>query len=100
MSDPWNFCNFTGFSLLIIHTFLNITGAIEVGSSSFQSLLSVAMLLLWLCALGYLRVFDATRHLVRLVLEVMKEMWSFVLLLVLLWMAYAIYPVHHKAGNI
>ena len=79
-----------GFSLLIVHTALFLVGIIEKDSDEFQTMLSLALMFLWFRSLGFLRIFSATRHLVRLVMEVVMEMWSFVIFLIVLWLQYAV----------
>ena len=88
--EIWNICDWLGMATFLIHAALHFAGVIEEGDFAFKLLLSVAVSLFWFKAIGYLRVFSPTRHLVRLVVEVIKDMRSFAVLLIVLWLQYAI----------
>ena len=53
----WNFIDFAGYVLFFLHTIFYMAGVITLGSSTFRSLLSVAVLFLWFRAIGDLRAF-------------------------------------------
>ena len=84
LRDLWNFLDFFGLSFLILHIILTMAGALTFDNINSQIILSIAVVFLGFRAIGYLRVFKNTRTLVRLVTEVLADMWSFVLLMVIL----------------
>lgn len=66
------------------------TGALNDDSIEYKTLISIPVALIYLRAIGYLRIFSSLRYLVRLVVEVIWDMKSFMVLLFLLFVAYAV----------
>ena len=83
ISDPWNCFDLISATTLLTETFIT---SIVVSVSGFVStlLLSVALACVWFRVLGYLRIFDGMRLLVRLVIESLKDLKSFAILLLVL----------------
>ena len=88
--DVWNVVDIAGYVLFFLHTIFYMLDFVTRGSTSFRWLLSVAVLFLWFRAIGDMRAFSNTRYIVRLVVEVLKDMISFAILLAILIYTYAV----------
>ena len=89
-SEVWNLLDISGYVTFVIHTVLYMTGGITHGSMTFKAILSLAILLLWLRAIGDLRAFKNTRYLVRLVIETIRDLKSFMILLAVMLYTYSV----------
>ena len=89
-TDIWNILDMSGYFTFFLHTVLYMSGSITHGSMTFKSILSLAILLLWLRAIGDLRAFKNTRYLVRLVIETVRDLKSFMILLVVMLYTYSV----------
>ena len=79
LRDPWNYLDFFGTIFFIIHCFMFWTGVVEGGGKDW--VLALSLLCLFCRGIGDLRVFSNTRYLVRLILHVFKDMYSFAIIL-------------------
>ena len=74
----------------VLHLLLSFGDVLDPDSIGFKVLLSVPVTMMYFRAIGYLRVFSNTRYLVRLIVEVIWDMKSFVVLLIVLFLQYSV----------
>ena len=97
-TDFWNYLDFLGTFLFMLHCILVWAGVL---GSNGDALIGFAILLLWSRAIGDLRAFEATRYLVRLIMEVFMDIPSFLIILVVSGYMFAVifYSISPRAGD-
>ena len=77
----WNYSDIAGFILLYVTTFIGMftTG---MNGDSMQLLLALTYTFLILRGMSYLRIFSNLRYLINMVIEILKDMTSFMYLLI------------------
>ena len=88
--DLWNMMDYIFVTLFSVHLMLAFADALDTDSTAYKVLLSIPITLMYFRAIGYLRVFSNTRYLVRLIVEVIWDMKSFLVLLVVLFIQYSV----------
>ena len=96
----WNTIDKLFLITFLLHLVLAFTGILRSDSVAYQALSSIPLTLMYLRAIGHLRVFSNLRHLVRLVVEVIWDMKSFMVLLAILIVAYAVVQVQISTSEV
>lgn len=85
--DFWNILDFSRNILLWVYATLHWE---SVSDHTKMLIISVITLLSWGRGIGYFRILGATRYLIRMILEVAKDMWAFLLILLILTFVFGI----------
>ena len=86
--DIWNYFDMFGTLTFVVHSILMFTPTL--GPQSNTMILAIAVFLQWFRAIGDMRAFEQTRLFVRLILQVVASMKSFVIFLILVSFMFAI----------
>ena len=76
--DPWNLVDICANSLTAMYLALYRT---DSESEDRKVILAFANFACWLRVVGYFRIFEPTRYLIRMILEILKDMTAFVIIL-------------------
>ncbi|CDW84626.1 UNKNOWN [Stylonychia lemnae] len=90
VQDFWNFFDLSGFLIIFSLTFLQ---EFEYTFEYFQQLQALGISIIFLRGISYLRAFDSTRYLVGMVIEIIKGMKSFFILLIYSMLALALIQI-------
>lgn len=86
LQDFWNVFDFSRCTITICYTGLRLyyvhTDMVDE-SHMFDYLLAIVNILSWFRAISYLRLFKQTRSLIRLIIEVIKDMKAFTIVLLM-----------------
>jgi hypothetical protein len=62
---------------------MELAGAIDEDDVDMRLILSLAVFLAWIRLIGFLRLFTATRTLIRMIIEIVKDMIPFLIIFLL-----------------
>jgi hypothetical protein len=102
MKDLWNFSDLFTCALAIIYSLKKIIQIDNEDANVLDEnryLLAALTLNAWLRGLSYLRLFKQTRSLIRLVIEVIKDMKAFAIVLFLSVVAFTL-TYYSLVGNL
>ena len=85
--DLWNTLDISRILLLYIYPVCVIAGA---DSYTLDVMLSLVTVIAWIRIVGYIRMFDRTRYLIHMIIEVMKDMGPFLLIFIMSTFAFCI----------
>ena len=84
MSDFWNIFDMIRVLLTALYCFVELGVSKESGFELYTYYtLALLMIMVWLRLISYLRLFSKTRALIRLVVEVTKDMGAFAIVLLM-----------------
>ena len=86
----WNITDSLSLILFVLHLITVTVRLLNSDSIASQALLSITVSLMYFRSLGYLRIFNDLRYLVRLVLQVISGLRGFMVLLAIVYFSFSV----------
>ena len=83
-----SFWNIIDLASLILNLVVVILDLVNKNTTDSNSVAAVAVLLMWVKLFYFLRIFSSTAYLIRMIIEIMIDMWYFVAVLMLAVLAF------------
>jgi hypothetical protein len=89
-NDTWNIIDVLKVTFTNLYLVIELFDSVDVSYPIERLILSLAVFLSWIRLIGFLRMINRTRRLIRLVIEIVKDMIPFLLIFLLFNLALTI----------
>jgi hypothetical protein len=80
LNDTWNILDVSKVMFTNVYLMMELVEPIDDDDLNMRFILSVAIFLAWIRLIGFLRLIEATRPLIRMIIEILKEMIPFMVI--------------------